>query len=110
MGRGVRGDLPVREGDQLEPHETVGSIEFGEIDVAFGVESFGRIARLPFADGATVVPGQALFDYDERAPTMEEWQAESDRAAWAERRARDADEKLDGPWGALRAALKRRLP
>jgi hypothetical protein len=109
-GRGVKGDLPLREGDELEPHETVGGIEFGEVDLAIGVDSFGRVAKLLVHDGATVAPGQALFEYEEREPTMEEWQAENDRAASAERRAREADEELDSPFGPLRAVFKRRMP
>ena len=106
-GRGF-GDAPVHEGDEFEPHESVASIETADFDISVGVDTFGRITKLLVAEGATVVPGQALLEYEERAPTMEEWQAESDRASKAERRARDADQKLDSPLGALRAAIKRR--
>ncbi|MBA3328218.1 MAG: hypothetical protein H0T43_07945 [Solirubrobacterales bacterium] len=113
-GRGVFDeDQPVREGDELRPHEAVGSVECGPegdgLCMSIGVVSFGTVRQLLVSEGEEVWPGQPLMEFDERPPTMEEWEEESDRAFRAELREREHERILDRPGRALAASLRRFL-
>ena len=112
-GGGPSKDKPITEGDELKPFESVGSVLCGSdedgVAMSVGVPSFGTVKRLLVADGEEVKPGQPLLEFEERSPTMAEWEAEHERASRAELRADAIDRKLDSPVKAMWGSLRRRL-
>jgi hypothetical protein len=95
----LRWDDGVAEGAELGPYETLATLAFGDVVLALDTRSFGVVRRLLVADGATVRPGQALAEVQERPPAMDEWERERDRALEAEGRLRDAGRRRTLPWG-----------
>jgi hypothetical protein len=110
FGRAYRWDgSAVFEGKECRPHESIGHVIAADVAMNIGVPGFGRLTRLLVPDGATVVPGQPLAEYELRSPTFEEWSKEWDRANRAQRRAGRLEDVLRHPFRAFWFALKDRL-
>jgi hypothetical protein len=108
-GRGVDEELPVLEGDELHPYESVGFVSVGGFAKMICVPSFGTVRRLLVADGEEVRPGQPLLEFEPRDPTLDEWAAQWERANRMRHEIWERDQLLDSPARALLTSLRRRL-
>jgi multidrug efflux pump subunit AcrA (membrane-fusion protein) len=101
----------VAEGDAVEPGQGVGTVEAGKrgegMSMHIGVDHFGKITKLLVPEGASVVPGQPLLEYDQRPPTTDEYNEQYSAAFRAERRIGDLTAVLRNPFRAFWASLTR---
>jgi hypothetical protein len=108
------GPAPIREGDELSPVDTVGSVKIGGEDgvsMHIGMDSFGAVRRLLVKEGEEVRPGQPLMEYEPRTPTTEEWYTERRLRRDAEfelrRRKHDRRNPASAAWASIRERLRR---
>jgi pyruvate/2-oxoglutarate dehydrogenase complex dihydrolipoamide acyltransferase (E2) component len=70
---------------------------------------FGTITRLLVDDGDTVSPGEPIFEFVERRPTLEEWREQYEMTERLRARIDELQRHFErGPWHAWWITLRRR--